>query len=132
MTDIVPPAPGPAALRIMIVEDEFFIALDIEAQVAALGHAVVGMAVSADQAVALAEAEKPDVVLMDVRLSGARDGIDAAVEIRRRFGIQSIIVTANTDPRTLQRAQSIAPLGIIEKPLRAERLRDLLQGLGQS
>ena len=132
MTEIVPPAPPrrPEGLRIMIVEDEFFIALDIEAQVAALGHVVIATAVSADQAVALAETGKPDVVLMDVRLSGARDGIDAAVEIRRRFGIESIIVTANTDPRTLQRAHAIAPLGVIEKPLRAERLRAVLEQLG--
>jgi CheY-like chemotaxis protein len=54
---------------------------------------------------------------MDIRLSGSRDGIDAAVEIRERHGIESIFVTANTDPATLQRARSINPLGVLHKPL---------------
>ena len=65
----------------------------------------------------VAEREKPDLVLMDIRLSGARDGIEAAVEIRERHGIESIFVTANTDPATLQRARSINPLGVLHKPL---------------
>jgi len=107
----------PAAKRILIVEDEFFIALDAQEQVEALGHTVVGIAISADQAVMVAEREKPDLVLMDIRLSGTRDGIDAAVEIRERHGIESIFVTANTDPATLQRARSINPLGVLHKPL---------------
>ena len=108
---------NPAAKRILIVEDEFFIALDAQEQVEALGHTVVGIAISADQAVMVAEREKPDLVLMDIRLSGARDGIEAAVEIRERHGIESIFVTANTDPATLQRARSINPLGVLHKPL---------------
>ena len=119
---------NPATKKILIVEDEFFIALDAQEQVEALGHTVVGIAVSADQAVMMAEREKPDLVLMDIRLSGARDGIDAAIEIRDRYGIESIFVTANTDPVTLQRAQSTNPLGILHKPLTQARL---LQKLSQ-
>jgi CheY-like chemotaxis protein len=118
----------PVPKKILIVEDEFFIALDAQAQVEALGHTVVGIAVSADQAVLMAEREKPDLVLMDIRLSGARDGIDAAIEIRDRHGIESIFVTANTDPVTLQRAQATYPLGILHKPLTQARL---LQKLSQ-
>ena len=119
---------NPVPKKILIVEDEFFIALDAQTQVEALGHTVVGIAVSADQAVMMAEREKPDLVLMDIRLSGARDGIDAALEIRDRHGIESIFVTANTDPVTLQRAQSTNPLGILHKPLTQARL---LQKLSQ-
>jgi CheY-like chemotaxis protein len=116
-----------AALRILIVEDEFFIALDIHAQVEALGHTVVGVAVSAEQAVELAE--EADVVLMDIRLSGPRDGIEAAVEIRDRYGVESIFVTANTDPDTLRRAQAIGPIGVLQKPLTRAHLREHLAQL---
>jgi two-component system, response regulator PdtaR len=110
------------ALRVLIVEDEFFISLDTKALVEALGHAVAGIAVSADQAIALAERERPDVVLMDIRLNGMRDGIEAAREIGARLGIRSIFVTANSDPGTRSRAQAVQPLGFLEKPLTQQRL----------
>lgn len=114
---------GTRSLRVMVVEDEFFISLRIKELLEALGHIVVAIAVSADEAVNIAEVERPDVVLMDIRLIGARDGIDAAEEIRRRFGIGSIFVTANSDPQTRQRAQAVQPLGFLEKPLTEQRLR---------
>jgi two-component system, response regulator PdtaR len=114
------------SLKVLIVEDEFFIALDIQEQVEALGHTVVGIAVSVDQAVELAVRESPDVILMDIRLSGPRDGIDAAVEIGKRLRPDIIFVTANTDPGTLRRAQAINSLGVLQKPLTQSRLRDML------
>jgi CheY-like chemotaxis protein len=117
-------------LRILIVEDEFFIALDAEEQAKALGHAVVGIAVSADEAIRLAAEERPDVVLMDIRLAGAEDGIAAAREIRARYGIQSIFVTANTDPSTLTQAKAVGPIGVLEKPLTQERLKAKLALVG--
>ena len=88
-----------------------------------LGHIVVGIAVSAEQAVSIAAKEQPDVVLMDIRLNGARDGIDAALEIRNSLGIGSIFVTANSDPETRQRAKAAEPLEFLEKPLTEHRLR---------
>jgi len=115
-----------ANVKVLIVEDEFFIALDNQEQVENLGHTVVGIAISADQAVSMAEREKPDVVLMDIRLDGEADGIDAAAEIRDRLDIASIFVTANTDPATLQRARQTRPFGILHKPLERARLRDML------
>ena len=110
-------------LRILIVEDEFFIALDAEEQAKSLGHTVVGIAVSADEAVRMAGEAKPDIVLMDIRLRGQRDGIAAALDIRDRYGIESIFVTANTDPATLTRAKAIEPIGVLEKPLTKERFK---------
>jgi two-component system, response regulator PdtaR len=111
------------SLRVLIVEDEFFISLDIKHLLETLGHVVAGTAVSADEAVKIAEIEHPDVVLMDIRLVGLRDGIDAAEEIRARFRIGSIFVTANSDPETRRRAQATQPLGFLAKPLTAEQLR---------
>jgi CheY-like chemotaxis protein len=111
------------SLRILIVEDEFFISLHTKSLLQSLGHDVVGIAVSADGAVRLAERERPDVVLMDIRLVGPRDGIDAADEILSRFGIDSIFVTANTDAQTRARAAAASSLGFLEKPLTELRLR---------
>ena len=117
------------SLRILIVEDEFFISLDTKALLKGLGHTVVAIAVSADEAVRMAEKERPDLVLMDIRLIGARDGIDAAAEIQRRFSIPSIFVTANTDAVTRGRAQALAPIAFLEKPLTEPRLRAGLMAL---
>src|SRR5262245_7218995 len=116
-------------LRVLIVEDEFYISLHTKGLLQALGHSVVAVAVSADQAVSIAEREHPDVVLMDIRLTGARDGIAAADEISGRFGIGSIFVTANTDAETRRRAEAVRPLGFLEKPLTEHRLRQGLSTL---
>jgi CheY-like chemotaxis protein len=115
-----------APLKILIVEDEFFIALEAQAQIEDMGHAVVGIAVSADEAVALAARESPDVVLMDIRLAGPGDGIDAALRIRASAPADIVFVTANTDPATLGRARTADPLGVLQKPLTPERLREVL------
>ena len=109
-----------------MVEDEFFISLDIKELLETLGHVVVAIAISADEAVNIASSERPDVVLMDIRLVGPRDGIDAAQEIQSRLGIGSIFVTANTDPETRKRAQAIKPIAFLEKPLTEHRLRQVL------
>ena len=111
------------SLRVLIVEDEFFISLDLQNLLQTLGHTVVGVAVSADQAVRIAQREQPDVALMDIRLVGPRDGIDAGEEIFNRFGVPSLFVTANTDPQTRARAHGVQPLGFLEKPINPQRLR---------
>jgi two-component system, response regulator PdtaR len=118
-----------ALLRVLIVEDEFFISLDTEALLRELGHIPVGIAVSAEAAIAMAETHRPDVVLMDIRLSGVGDGIYAAETILSRFGIPSIFVTANTDPHTRQRAVTAGGLGFIEKPVTKDRLVAGLQAV---
>jgi CheY-like chemotaxis protein len=111
------------SLRVLIVEDEFFISLDMQNLVQALGHTVVGIAVSAADAVRIAGREQPDVALVDIRLVGTRDGIDAAQEMFNRFAVPSLFVTANTDPQTRARAQAVQPLGFLEKPVTTQRLR---------
>ena len=119
-------------LKVLIVEDEFFIALDAEEQVKSLGHTVVGTAVSAEKAIRIAGEEKPDVVLMDIGLIGPVDGITAALEIRSLYGVEAIFVTANTDQSTLARAQSIKPLAVLQKPLTKDRLAAQLARLHSS
>ena len=104
------------ARRILIVEDEMFVALDIEAAVIKAGHTVVGFAGTAERAVAMTDELRPDLVLMDIRLPGNRDGVDAAIEIRQRFDIPSLIISAYSDTETRERATPARALGFIPKP----------------
>jgi DNA-binding NarL/FixJ family response regulator len=129
-----PPDPGPsssessgdgaeaARRRILIVEDETFAVLYIADVVSEGGYEVAGTSASARDAIAKAESERPDLVLMDIRLTGAQDGVHAATEINRRFGIRSIFVTAYTDPETRRRAAVANPIGFVEKPFSPETL----------
>lgn len=116
------------ASRILIVEDELFAAMDIELAVLRAGHRVVGFAGTAARAIELAESAQPDIVLMDIRLVGDRDGIDAAIEIRQRFDIPSLIISAYTDATMRQRAMPARPLGFIPKPFDHDLLAVALNG----
>jgi DNA-binding NarL/FixJ family response regulator len=119
---------GALPRRIVIVEDELFVAMDIEAVVIKAGHQVVGFAGTADTAVAIVEQTDPDLVLMDIRLAGKRDGIDAAIEIRERFDVPSLIISANTDAAARERAKAAQPLGFISKPFDRNLLAVALNG----
>jgi DNA-binding NarL/FixJ family response regulator len=115
-------APDTVSVRILLVEDEVFVAMDAEAILSAAGYKVVGTAASADEAIAKAAQFTPDLVLMDIRLTGARDGIDAAHEIAHRFGTPIIFVSANVDPATHMRAMHARPVAIISKPFTPDSL----------
>ena len=117
-----------ASRRILIVEDELFVAMDIETVVIKAGHEVVGFAGTAERAVALAGEKRPDLVLMDIRLAGDRDGIDAAIEIRQRFDIPSLIISAHGDAQTRERARPARALGFIPKPFDHTLLAIALNG----
>jgi CheY-like chemotaxis protein len=109
--------------RILIVEDEYFISLDAEDALSSAGYTVVGIATTAAEAVEMAEAERPDMVLMDIRLDGSRDGIDAAAEILSRLGIPSLFATAHADAGTRARGDNAAsPLGWLSKPYTHEEV----------
>src|SRR4051812_30300206 len=97
--------------RILIVEDDYLVALELEHFLLEVGFDVIGIAATADAAVNKATSDKPDLVIMDIRLAGVRDGVDAAIEIYRTHGIPSIFATANTDPYTRQRAALANPAG---------------------
>lgn len=93
---------GPAGAGkeiILIVEDDFLIAMEAENALADAGFRVSGVAATAEQALALAKKERPSVVVMDIRLAGARDGIDAAGDLYRELGLRCLFATANDDLR---------------------------------
>lgn len=102
--------------RILVVEDDFLIALQTEAALTEAGFQVVGTATTAEEAVALAKEERPFLALMDIRLASERDGIDAARQLFSELNIRCIFATAHDDPRTRERAEPYAPLGWLAKP----------------
>lgn len=106
--------------KILIVDDELWAALDMEWVVQTLGHEVVGPVATAEKAIELAGSRRPDLVLMDIRLANDSDGVAAAIEIRERFDIPSLFVSAHVDPTMRSRAAAARPLGFIEKPFSPE------------
>lgn len=132
---VTPPNPGTGEtqddrvarrLRVMIVEDEFIIALELEMVLADLGVEVVGSANSVESAISMAEKIRPDFITMDVKLPGSRDGISGAIEIFERFGIRSIFVSAYKDDEMLARSRAAQPLGWVRKPVSVAALRAAL------
>lgn len=102
--------------RILVVEDESIVALDIQNRLKQLGYIVPGFVGSAEEAIAKAAELRPDLVLMDIKLRGEMDGIEAAQRIKDQFGIPSIYLTAFADDNTLRRARETEPLGYLVKP----------------
>ncbi len=108
--------------RILVVEDEALLAEELSERLQRLEFAVVGTEDTAEGAVRSAELHRPDLVLMDIRLSGSRDGIQAADRIYRELDIPVIYLTAHSDTSTLKRARSTFPFGFLLKPLQEREL----------
>lgn len=108
--------------RILIVEDEFLIAMVAEDELTDAGHEIVGIAAGYESAITLAMTERPDLAILDVRLASIRDGIDVALELRQRLGIPAILATGSHDDENLRRAQPALPLGWLAKPYTPEGL----------
>jgi CRP-like cAMP-binding protein/CheY-like chemotaxis protein len=111
------------ATKVLIVEDEGVVALDISQELESAGYSVVGHVVSGEAAVAKAGELRPDIVLMDIHIQGEMDGIAAAEQITSRFNIPIIFVTAHADEATLQRAKLTRPYGYVIKPFEPNELR---------
>jgi two-component system, response regulator PdtaR len=126
--------------RILIVEDDYLVALQFENALTEAGYEVVDIASTAEEAVQLVPDHRPELVLMDVRLAGPRDGIQAATEILDRFGVRSIFISAFSDPSTRARADRANPVAWLAKPVADRKLvttvttalRDITGGSGAS
>jgi two-component system cell cycle sensor histidine kinase/response regulator CckA len=116
-----------ADARILIVEDDHIIALELKKRLQGLGYEVSAMTTSGENAVALAQDLLPDLVLMDIRLKGTMDGVEAASEIRARFDIPVVFLTAFADEATLQRAKITDPHGYIIKPFEERELHTAIE-----
>ena len=102
--------------RILVVEDDFIIAAELTASLREAGFEVLGPAATGDDAIRLAAAAKPHLVVMDIRLYGTRDGVDVALELYQSHGIRSIFATAHSDAQTIERGKAANPLDWVQKP----------------
>ncbi len=113
--------------RILVVEDEELISIDIQGQLVNLGYDVVAGAASAEEACRKASELRPDLVLVDIRLDGKYDGIEAAERIRLDRRIPIVFLTAYVDADTLQRAKAAQPHGYLVKPFDERELHTTIQ-----
>ncbi|HWQ34687.1 MAG TPA: response regulator [Blastocatellia bacterium] len=109
--------------RILVVEDESIVAEDIRERLQRFGYEVADAVSSGEAAIARAAGLRPDLVLMDISLSGAIDGIEAAEKIHEQWDIPVVFLTAYSDSGTLQRARSSGSFGYLLKPFDERELR---------
>jgi len=96
-------------VQVLVVEDEAIVSMDLRYKLESLGYSVPAEIRSGEEAVAAASQLRPDVVLMDIWLSGDMDGIDAAAQIRDQSGVPVVYLTAHTDDAMLERANLTEP-----------------------
>jgi two-component system, cell cycle sensor histidine kinase and response regulator CckA len=114
--------------RIVIVEDESVTALDVARQLRRLGYQVVALARTGPEAISHALAHRPDLVLMDIRLQGAMDGIEAARRIQVAAPIPVVYMSAHADAATVAHIQATTPAaGLVPKPVHLPTLHTTLQ-----
>lgn len=117
-----PDAEKRPAARILVVEDDWFAGMDLQGALQDAGFTVLELATTAEEAIEAARLYDPDIIIMDVRLVGARDGVDAALEISRRYAIRCLFVSAYVDPALRSRAEPARPFGWLTKPITGETL----------
>jgi len=112
---------------ILVVEDETIVAKDIQQTLCRLGYDVPATATSGAEAVRKAGEIQPDLVVMDIVLKGPMDGVETARELRARFDVPIIYLTAYADDHTLQRAKDTTPAGYLLKPFQPCELRPTIE-----
>jgi CheY-like chemotaxis protein len=115
--------------QILIVEDEHLVALALAHRLRQLGYAIAGLATSGTEAIMQALAHHPDLVLMDLRLPGAVDGLEAAQFLRTHLNMPVLVVTGATDATTLARARQVSPMGVLAKPVADHALQSALEAV---
>jgi len=132
VADVKPPAAAgsPAAdqpPRILIVEDERIVAADLQEALNGMGYDAYATASAGAEALAIAREKRPDITLMDIRINGEVDGIEAAAQLRREFHTAVIFVTALADDTTVQRAKHSDPCAYLIKPVSVSALRATIE-----
>lgn len=115
------------ASKILIVEDQNIVAMDLQNCLKTLKYDVSGIAFSGAGAIKKAQETSPDLILMDITLKGDMDGISAAAEIKKRFNIPIIYLTSYADQATIQRAKETEPFGYILKPFEEKELNRMIE-----
>ena len=116
--------------RALIVEDEIYFAINLEADMHALGFDICDLAANGQQACRLAKTNQPDVVLMDVNLEGGREGIEVARWLRKVCETPIVFITGYTDRDTVKRIHEQVPgAPVLSKPVYGDRLADAVAAL---
>jgi CheY-like chemotaxis protein len=103
--------------KVLVVEDEGIVAMNTKLSLIGMGYEVLPIAISGSSAIKIALAEKPDVVLMDIRLRGKADGIETTKSLKEKMDVPIIYVTAHTDENTVARANETNPSALLQKPV---------------
>ena len=113
--------------KILIVEDENIVALNLQTRLKSLGYQVAGMASTGEDAVKKCGETMPDLVLMDIMLRGEMDGVAAADQIREKYHVPVVYLTAYADDVTLERAKVTEPFGYMLKPFEVKEIRTTIE-----
>jgi PAS domain S-box-containing protein len=113
--------------KIMVVEDEIIVAMELEEKLRSMGYDVTAIVSAGEMAIQRAEETRPNLVLMDIRLQGTLDGIDAAQAIVDKYNIPVVFLTAYADDATVQRAKKVHPFGYLVKPFSESELRTTIE-----
>lgn len=113
--------------QVMIVEDDFLIASEMEGALTQAGFEVTGVASSAEEALELAAKQRPTLAVVDISLRGDRDGVDAALELFAKHGIRCVFATAHHNALTRSRAEPANPLAWLAKPYAMWALVEIVQ-----
>lgn len=113
--------------KVLVVEDERIVALDLCQALEEQGYQVVGSESSGERVVQAAQRTRPDIVLMDVRLQGGVDGIEAAGRLRVALDLPVVFLTAQVDPQTVLRIHELGAEGYLVKPVRDQEIGPVLQ-----
>src|SRR5438132_1000326 len=116
-----------SSTQILVVEDEAIVAKNIQLELNSMGYAVPAVAASGEEALLKVAEVHPDLVLMDIGLKGAMDGVESTERMQERFDVPVVYLTAYTDERTLQRAKKTGPFGYLLKPYEERELQTTIE-----
>lgn len=113
--------------RIMIVEDEAIMARDLAWDLGELGYEITSIAISGEKSIRQMRDDCPDLILMDIKLAGQMDGIDAATNIKKKHNTPVVYLTAWAEDEFLERAKVTEPFGYVVKPYNIRELRAIVE-----
>ena len=116
-------------LKILVVEDESLITMAIEMSLRGAGYEVCATSPTGEEAIDICKTCEPDLILMDIRLAGKLDGIEAVHKIHEFMPVPVVFMSGYHDTATLSRIKELKPLGFLAKPVRIQELQPLLTGL---
>jgi CheY-like chemotaxis protein len=117
------------AIRILLVEDEVILSMTMKEQIKNIGYSIAQSVPTGEKAIAAVKANPPDLILMDIRLAGEIDGIDAAISIKSESDIPVIFITGYDDKAIRERAEKTDPLAFLIKPPKMSVLKEIIDSL---